>query len=163
MRSLGTATDTRFARAVAQPDRLRPKSTPVGRAVVSVVGAVAAVAVQPTVTSASPSTGAVTVIWVAGADSPAPPEPPEVEPPEDEPPEVEPPEDEPPDELPPPEVPPPDGVTAADAEDLPDVPLAFVAVALKVYDVPFVSPVTVHDVAGAVTVHVAPPGVAVTV
>jgi hypothetical protein len=42
------------------------------------------------------------------------------------------------------------------------VPEALVAVELKVYAVPLVSPVMVHVVAGTVTVHVAPPGVAVT-
>jgi hypothetical protein len=43
------------------------------------------------------------------------------------------------------------------------VPAAFVAVAENVYGVPFVSPVTVHDVAGLVTVQVRPSGVEVTV
>ncbi|MEY4633579.1 MAG: hypothetical protein RLZ18_951 [Actinomycetota bacterium] len=42
------------------------------------------------------------------------------------------------------------------------VPEALVAVELKVYAVPLVSPAMVHVVAGTVTVHVAPPGVAVT-
>lgn len=37
-----------------------------------------------------------------------------------------------------------------------------VAVAVKVYAVPFVNPVTTHELAGEVTVHVAPPGAAVT-
>ena len=54
------------------------------------------------------------------------------------------------------------GVTAADATEAAEVPLALVAVAVKVYAVPFVSPVTVQEVAGAVMVHVPPPGVAVT-
>ncbi|MEY4633578.1 MAG: hypothetical protein RLZ18_950 [Actinomycetota bacterium] len=42
-------------------------------------------------------------------------------------------------------------------------PKPLFAVAEKVYAVPLVSPVMVHVVAGTVTVHVAPPGVAVTV
>lgn len=54
------------------------------------------------------------------------------------------------------------GVTAGELADDPDVPPGPVAVAVKVYDVPFVSPVTTQPVAGAVTVHVAPPGDAVT-
>lgn len=45
-----------------------------------------------------------------------------------------------------------------------DVPRALVAVAVKVYVVPFVRPVTVHEVADAPeAVHVRPPGLAVTV
>ena len=55
------------------------------------------------------------------------------------------------------------GVTLDDGDDAEEVPPAFVAVAVNVYGVPLVSPVTVHDVPGAVTVHVAPPGLAVTV
>lgn len=54
------------------------------------------------------------------------------------------------------------GVAALDAGDEPEVPPGPVAVAVKVYAVPFVRPVTAHDVAGAVTVHVAPPGAEVT-
>jgi hypothetical protein len=34
------------------------------------------------------------------------------------------------------------------------VPIVLVAVAVTVYEVPFVRPVTVHEVAGAVTVQV---------
>ena len=41
------------------------------------------------------------------------------------------------------------------------MPTAVVAVAVKVYEVPLVRPVTVHEV--DVVVQVAPPGVAVTV
>jgi hypothetical protein len=55
------------------------------------------------------------------------------------------------------------GLTVPDAPDPLDVPAAFVAVAENVYGVPFVSPVTVHDVAGLVTVQVRPSGVEVTV
>jgi hypothetical protein len=43
------------------------------------------------------------------------------------------------------------------------VPAALVAVAEKVYGVPLVRPVTVHEVAGLVTVQVKLPGVDVTV
>lgn len=55
------------------------------------------------------------------------------------------------------------GVAELDAADAPEVPAAFVAVDVKVYPVPLVRPVTVHAVAGTFTVHVAPPGLAVTV
>jgi hypothetical protein len=55
------------------------------------------------------------------------------------------------------------GLTEADADDALEVPLPFVAVAVKVYALPSVSPDTAQDVAGGVTVHVAPPGAAVTV
>ena len=55
------------------------------------------------------------------------------------------------------------GLTDADTEDALEVPLPFVAVAVKVYALPSVSPDTAQDVAGGVTVHVAPPGAAVTV
>ena len=54
------------------------------------------------------------------------------------------------------------GVTAFDAADDPDVPTAFVAVTVNVYDVPFTNPDTVTDVAPAVVAE-APPGDAVTV
>ena len=54
------------------------------------------------------------------------------------------------------------GVTAFDAADGTDVPTAFVAVTVNVYDVPFVRPGTVTDVAPAVDAD-APPGDAVTV
>lgn len=53
------------------------------------------------------------------------------------------------------------GVIGDDVGDVPDVPPGPVALAVKVYAVPFVRPVTTHEVAGAVTVHVAPPGDAV--
>jgi hypothetical protein len=68
--------------------------------------------------------------------------------------------DEPPLEDPPPLDPPPPpplpaaGVTTADTADAADVPIVLVAVAVNVYEVPFVRPVTVHEVAGAVTVQV---------
>jgi hypothetical protein len=56
------------------------------------------------------------------------------------------------------------GVTAADAADAADVPYVFDAVAVNVYEVPFTSPVTVHEPPRAfVTVQVAPPGLASTV
>jgi hypothetical protein len=55
------------------------------------------------------------------------------------------------------------GVTEADETDACEVPAAFVAVTANVYGVPLVSPVTVHVVAGAVAVQVAPPGEAVAV
>jgi hypothetical protein len=54
------------------------------------------------------------------------------------------------------------GVTAELAADATDVPFALVAVTVKVYAVPFASPVTVAVVAPDV-VAVAPPGDAVTV
>ena len=46
------------------------------------------------------------------------------------------------------------GVTLLDAADAELVPMAFVAVTVKVYDVPFASPLTVIDVHGAVHVPV---------
>jgi hypothetical protein len=55
------------------------------------------------------------------------------------------------------------GLTEPDAPEEPDVPAALVAVAEKVYAVPLVRPVTVHEVAGLVTVQVKLPGVDVTV
>ena len=55
------------------------------------------------------------------------------------------------------------GVTEADETDAGEVPAAFVAVTANVYGVPLVSPVTVHVVAGAVAVQVAPPAEAVAV
>ena len=45
------------------------------------------------------------------------------------------------------------GVTEFEAAEASEVPSAFVAVAVNVYAVPFVKPVTSHDVAGTVTVH----------
>jgi hypothetical protein len=50
----------------------------------------------------------------------------------------------------------PAGVTAADADDSPEVPTPFVVVALNVYSDPFASPETVHEVAGEVMVQVLP-------
>ena len=56
------------------------------------------------------------------------------------------------------------GVTAIEAdEDEAEVPVVFVAVAVNVEGVPFVKGEIVQLVAGAVTVHVAPPGDAVIV
>jgi len=55
------------------------------------------------------------------------------------------------------------GVTEAEETDAGEVPAAFVAVTANVYRVPLVSPVTVHVVAGAVAVQVAPLGEAVAV
>ena len=55
------------------------------------------------------------------------------------------------------------GVTAFDATEAADVPPPFVAVALNVYDVPFVKPDTVQLPDEPVTVQVAEPGVEVTV
>ena len=55
------------------------------------------------------------------------------------------------------------GLTETDEADAPDVPVALVAVAEKVYARPLVRPVTVHEVAGLVTVQVRLPGNAVTV
>jgi hypothetical protein len=55
------------------------------------------------------------------------------------------------------------GVTELEAGDAADVPPSFVAVAVNVYSVLFVKPVTTQEVSGDVTVQVAPPGEAVTV
>lgn len=55
------------------------------------------------------------------------------------------------------------GTTESDATDELEVPPLFVAVDVKEYEVPSVNPVIVQLVAGEVTVHVAPPGLAVTV
>ena len=55
------------------------------------------------------------------------------------------------------------GLTLFDAADPLEVPAALVAVAENEYGVPFVRPVTVHEVAGLVTVQVRLPGVEVTV
>jgi hypothetical protein len=52
-------------------------------------------------------------------------------------------------------------VTALEAEDAEPVPALFVAVTVKVYDVPFVRPVTMH--VSELVAHVAPPDDAVTV
>ena len=55
------------------------------------------------------------------------------------------------------------GLTEPEAVEPPDVPPALVAVAENVYAVPLVRPVTVHEPDAPVTVHVRPPGDAVTV
>jgi len=57
----------------------------------------------------------------------------------------------------------PTGVTALDAAEAAEVPIAFVAVTVNVYDVLLVSPVTVADVVDPDTVAVRPPGDDVTV
>ncbi len=49
------------------------------------------------------------------------------------------------------------GVVAPDAVDAVEVPAEFVAVTVKVYAVPFVRPVTTHEVAGAVALQLCPP------
>jgi hypothetical protein len=54
------------------------------------------------------------------------------------------------------------GLTAGDGADGADVPPALRAVEVNVYAVPLFRPVTTHDVAGTVTVHVAQPGDALT-
>ena len=54
------------------------------------------------------------------------------------------------------------GVTALEDADDEDVPPAFDAVALNVYDVPYVKPVTVQSPDEPTTVHVREPGVEVT-
>jgi hypothetical protein len=53
-------------------------------------------------------------------------------------------------------------LTGADGIDVPEVPETLVAVDTKVYVPPRVRPLTTQDVAGGVTVHVCPPGTAVT-
>jgi len=53
------------------------------------------------------------------------------------------------------------GITAAEAVESADVPEAFVAVTLNVYQTPFVRPVTTQ-VRAPVVVHVRAPGVEVT-
>jgi hypothetical protein len=57
----------------------------------------------------------------------------------------------------------PPGTTALEAGELADVPTAFVATTVNVYDVPFVRPPMVVDRAEPPTDEVAPPGDAVTV
>ncbi len=57
----------------------------------------------------------------------------------------------------------PEGVTELDAFDAAPTPTALVAVTVKVYAVPFESPVTVAEVAEAPTVAVKPPGLDVAV
>ena len=55
------------------------------------------------------------------------------------------------------------GATGFDAADGLEVPAEFVAVDVNVYVESLVNPVTVHEVAGTVTVQLPPPGEAVTV
>ena len=54
------------------------------------------------------------------------------------------------------------GLTEPDAGEALEVPVALVAVAEKVYAVPLLRPVTVHEPDAPVTVQVFPPGEAVT-
>ena len=54
-------------------------------------------------------------------------------------------------------------MTALELDEDEDVPTLLVAVLLNVYDVLLVRPVTTHDPLAPVTVHCAPPGLAVTV
>jgi len=55
------------------------------------------------------------------------------------------------------------GETEVEADEGVEFPAVEVATTLKVYAVPLVRPLTVQVVAGAFTVHVRPPGEAVTV
>ena len=55
------------------------------------------------------------------------------------------------------------GVTLLEASDAGPVPTAFVAVTTKLYETPFVNPVSVALVAGAATVALPPAGIDVTV
>jgi hypothetical protein len=55
------------------------------------------------------------------------------------------------------------GVTDAEGAELTDGPTILLATTVNVYGVPSVNPNTTHDVPGAATWHVAPPGDAVTV
>ena len=57
----------------------------------------------------------------------------------------------------------PAGITADDAVDASEFPTEFTATTENVYEVPFVSPVTVHVVFGAIAVHVLFPGLEVTI
>jgi len=57
----------------------------------------------------------------------------------------------------------PAGITADDAVDASEFPTEFTATTENAYEVPFVSPVTVHVVFGAVEVHVLFPGLEVTI
>ena len=52
-------------------------------------------------------------------------------------------------------------VNEVEATEAEDEPAMLLATALNVYAVPFVRPVMLHEIAGAVTVQVAPPGDAV--
>ena len=54
------------------------------------------------------------------------------------------------------------GIAPAEATDATPVPAEFVALTVNVYEVPFVRPVTVHEVAGAVALQVNEPGLEVT-
>jgi len=56
----------------------------------------------------------------------------------------------------------PAGITADDAVDASEFPTELTATTENVYEVPFVSPVTLHVVFGAVAVHVLLPGLEVT-
>ena len=55
------------------------------------------------------------------------------------------------------------GVTDVEAAEAPEVPPTLVAVLVKVYACPLVRPVTAQEPLAPVTVHCAPPGLAVTV
>jgi hypothetical protein len=57
----------------------------------------------------------------------------------------------------------PAGLTDADDAEPELLPVALFATVENEYEVPFVRPVIVQEVAGDITVHVAPPGAAVTV
>jgi hypothetical protein len=57
----------------------------------------------------------------------------------------------------------PAGLTDADDAELELLPVALLATVENEYEVPLVRPVIVQEVAGEITVHVAPPGDAVTV
>jgi hypothetical protein len=57
----------------------------------------------------------------------------------------------------------PAGLTDAEDAEPELLPVALFATVENEYEVPFVRPVMVHEVAGEITVHVAPPGDAVTV
>jgi hypothetical protein len=57
----------------------------------------------------------------------------------------------------------PAGVTADEAVDGSELPTEFTATTVNVYEVPFVSPVTSHDMFGASAVHVLFPGLEVTI
>jgi hypothetical protein len=50
----------------------------------------------------------------------------------------------------------PAGIAAGDVADATPVPIAFIACAVNVYEVPFVRPTILQLVAGATAVHVAP-------
>ena len=50
------------------------------------------------------------------------------------------------------------GVAVLDGADWSPVPMALIELTTTLYAVPFVRPVSVHEVVGAVVVQVAPPG-----